>query len=56
MRSFMNLYTSPNKITVINLRRMRLAGHVSSMGEKRNAYRDFGGKNNYLGIPKCRLY
>jgi hypothetical protein len=31
-----NLYSSPSIIRVIKLRRMRWAGHVARMGEKRN--------------------
>jgi len=34
-----NLYASPNVIRMINSRRMRLAGHVESMGVMRNAYK-----------------
>jgi hypothetical protein len=34
-----NLYSSPSIIRMVKSRRMRLAGHVSGMGEKRNAYR-----------------
>jgi hypothetical protein len=34
-----DLYLSPNIIRVIKSRRMRLAGHVPRMGEKRGAYR-----------------
>jgi hypothetical protein len=34
-----NLYSSPNIITVIKSRRMRWAGHVTRMWEKRNAHR-----------------
>jgi hypothetical protein len=34
-----NLYSSPNIIRMINSRRMRWAGHVPRMEEKRNAYR-----------------
>jgi hypothetical protein len=37
-----NLYSSPNRM--IKSRRMRLAGHVARMGEKRNAYRILVGK------------
>jgi hypothetical protein len=33
-----NLYASPNVIPVIKSRRMRWAGHVTRMGEMRNAY------------------
>jgi hypothetical protein len=34
-----NLYSSPNIIRVIKLRRMRWAGHVARMGEGRGVYR-----------------
>jgi hypothetical protein len=34
-----NLYSSPSIIRMIKLRRMRWAGHVARMREKRNAYR-----------------
>jgi hypothetical protein len=33
-----DLYSLPNIIRIIKLRRMRWAGHVARMGEKRNAY------------------
>jgi len=33
-----DLYCSPNVIRVIQSRRMRWAGHVARMGEKRRAY------------------
>jgi hypothetical protein len=33
-----DLYSSPNIIRVINSRRMRWAGHVAHMGERRGAY------------------
>jgi hypothetical protein len=39
-----NLYSSPSKIRIIKPRRMRLAGHVARMGEKRNVYRLLVGK------------
>jgi hypothetical protein len=32
-------YSSPSIIRIIKSRRMRLAGHVARIGEKRNAYR-----------------
>jgi hypothetical protein len=34
-----DLYSSPSIIRMIKSRRMRLAGHVARIGEKRNAYR-----------------
>jgi hypothetical protein len=34
-----SLYSSPSLIRMIKSRRMRCAGHVARMGEKRNAYR-----------------
>jgi hypothetical protein len=39
-----NLYSSPIIIRIINSRRMRWAGHVARMGEKRNVYRLLVGK------------
>ena len=38
------LYSSPNIIWVIKLRRMRLAGLVACVGEKRGVYRILAGK------------
>jgi hypothetical protein len=34
-----DLYSSPSIVTIIKSRRMRWAGHVVRMGEKRNGYR-----------------
>jgi hypothetical protein len=39
-----NLYSSPSIIRMIKSRRMRWAGHVARMGEKRNVYRILVGK------------
>jgi hypothetical protein len=39
-----DLYSSPNIIRVIKLRRMRWAGHVARMGEGRGAYRILVGR------------
>jgi hypothetical protein len=42
---------------IIKLRRMRWAGHVARMGEKRNVYRLLVGKpegKRPLGRPRCR--
>jgi hypothetical protein len=39
------LYSSPNIIRQIKLRRMRWAGQVTRMGEERNVYRVFMGKS-----------
>jgi hypothetical protein len=36
---FHNLYSSPSIIRIIKSRRMRWAGHVARMREKRNAFR-----------------
>jgi hypothetical protein len=41
---FHDLYSSPNIIRIIKSRRMRWAGHVARMGEKRNTYRLLVGK------------
>jgi hypothetical protein len=43
-RKLHNLYSSPSIIRIIKLRRMRWAGHVARMGEKRNVYRLLVGK------------
>ena len=37
--AFNDLYSSPNIVWVIKSRRMRLAGHVASMGKKRGVCR-----------------
>jgi hypothetical protein len=39
-----NLYSSSNIIRIIKSRRMRWAGHVARMAEKRNAYRILVGR------------
>jgi hypothetical protein len=38
------LYSSPSIIRIIKARRMRWAGHVARMGERRNAYKLLVGK------------
>jgi hypothetical protein len=50
-----NLYSSPSIIRIIKSTRMRWGGHVTRMGEKRNAYRILVGKpeeKRPLGRPK----
>jgi hypothetical protein len=52
-----SLYSSPSIIRMIKSRKMRWAGHVARMGEKRNAYRILVGKpegKRPLGIPRRR--
>jgi hypothetical protein len=39
-----NLYSSPSIIRIIESNRMRWAGHVARMGEKRNVYMLLVGK------------
>jgi hypothetical protein len=39
-----NLYSLPNIIIMTKSRRMRWEGHVTQMGENRNAYRILVGK------------
>jgi hypothetical protein len=54
---FHNLYSSPSIIRIIKSRRMRWAGNVARMGEKRNVYRSLVGKpegKRPLGRPKRR--
>jgi hypothetical protein len=50
-----NLYSSPNIIRMIKSRRMRWAGHVTRMGETRNASKILVGKpegKRQLGRPR----
>jgi hypothetical protein len=52
-----DLYSSPSIIRIINSRRIRWAGHIGRMGEKRNAYRLLVGKpkgKSPLGRPRRR--
>jgi len=52
-----DLYYSPNIVRVIKWRRMRWAGHVTRMGEKRGVYRVLVGKpegRKPLGRPRRR--
>jgi hypothetical protein len=52
-----DLYSSQSIIRIIKSRRMRWAGHVALMGEKRNAYRLLVGKpkgKRPLGRPRRR--
>jgi hypothetical protein len=39
-----NLYSSPNIVRVIKLRRMRWAGHVARIGEEKGVYRILVGR------------
>jgi hypothetical protein len=51
------LYSSPSIIWVIKSRRLRWAGHVARMGERRGAYRALVGKpegRRTLGRPRRR--
>jgi hypothetical protein len=52
-----DLYSSPSVIRIIKSRRMRWAGHVARMGDKRNAYRLLVGKpegKRLLERPRLR--
>jgi hypothetical protein len=52
-----NLYSSQSIIRIIKSMRMRWAGHVARMGEKRNVYRLLAGKpkgKRPLGRPRRR--
>jgi hypothetical protein len=52
-----NLYSSPNIIRMMKSRRMRWAGHVARVGERRNAYTMLTGKpegKRPLGRPRYR--
>jgi len=51
------MYSSPNIIRANKLRRIRWAGHVARMGERRGAYLILVGKpegKKSLGRPRCR--
>jgi hypothetical protein len=51
------VYSSPNIIRAIKSRRLRWAGHVAHMGERRGAYRALVGKpegRRPLGRPRRR--
>jgi hypothetical protein len=51
-----NLHSTPSIIRIIKSRRMRWAGHVARMGEKRHVYRllvgKSEGKKRPLGRPR----
>jgi hypothetical protein len=52
-----DLYSSPSIIRIMKARRMRWAGHVARMWEKRNAYRLLVGKpegTRPVGRPRRR--
>jgi hypothetical protein len=52
-----DLYSSPNFVRVIKSRRMRLAGHVARVVERRDVYRVLVGKpesKRPLGRPRRR--
>jgi hypothetical protein len=52
-----NLYSASSITRMIKSRRMRWAGYVAKMGEKRNAYRILVEKpegKRPLGRPRCR--
>ena len=51
------MYSSPNIVRLIKSRRMRWAGHVARMGERRGVYRVLVGKpegKKQLGRPRHR--
>jgi hypothetical protein len=57
MRNLHDLYSSENIIRVIKSIRMRWAGYVAGMGEKRGAYRILVGRpkgRRPLGRPRRR--
>jgi hypothetical protein len=56
-KELLDLYSSPSIIRIFKSRRMRWAGHVARMGEKRNAYKLLVGKpegKRPLGRPRRR--
>jgi hypothetical protein len=46
------LYSTINVIGIIKARRMRWAGHVAQIGQKRNAYRILIGKARRKGTTR----
>jgi hypothetical protein len=51
-----DLYCSPDIVRVMKLRRMRWAGHVACMGERRGIYRVLEGKSEgYRPLGRPRL-
>jgi hypothetical protein len=50
-----NLYSSQSIIRVIKTRRMRWAGHVARMWEKRNAYRILVGKPRHRWVDNIKM-
>jgi len=51
-----DLYCSPNIVRLIKSRKMRWAGHVARMGERRGVYKVLVGKHEGkrpLGRPRC---
>jgi len=53
-----DLYSSPNIVRVIKSRRMRWAGHVACVGERRGVYMVLVGKpegNRPLGRPRLKM-
>jgi hypothetical protein len=53
-----NLYSSPNIVREIKSRKMRWAGHVARMGERRGVYRVLVGRpegKRPLGRPNIKL-
>jgi hypothetical protein len=54
-----DLYSSPTSIRIMKAKRMRWAGHVARMGEKRNTYRLLLGNTEGkrpLGRPRRRWF
>jgi len=52
-----DLYSSPNIVQMIKSRRVRWAGHVEGIGERRSVYKVLMWKSegkNPLGRPRCR--
>jgi len=52
-----DLYSLPNIVQVVKLRRMRWAGHVACVGEGRGVHRVLVGEpegKRPLGRPRCR--
>jgi hypothetical protein len=45
----------PIIVKVVKMRTLRWIGHVGQMGEMRNLSKNFTGKPDSMGKPRCRL-
>jgi hypothetical protein len=53
-KCFFDFYLAPSIIRVIKSRRLRWAGHVARMGERRGAYRALVGGMDWINLAQDR--